>query len=194
MFDFIKIIFYALTGAFRENKDLRKGFWAFLFVSALSVTALTYNSFMSYNFYLNWLDRMDYSSLAALTVTIAISTGIFFVMAYVSGYAIDLWRYGRSEYSREGVVLAALILVLTIGWDVYANLQGVDPVSHISTETIMTNPLSEIDNRYQDRIEKTKSDYSENIAQHQQAIGKIKKYLGSKSHNCNKVACEKGYH
>lgn len=152
MFDIIKTIGQAFTGAFAGNADLRKGFWPFIFILVLSYVCLVYNAYMSISFYEAWLENAPHANELAILITFAIAAGILFAMAQVCAFIIDIWRHGESEHSKVGILLLSVILIATITWDIYANMQGVAPVSHQTTASIIDNQAEEAARSYDGKI------------------------------------------
>lgn len=170
MFDSFKCIKLGFTGKLREAPTLRKYFWAF--VSALIVTLLVigYNAFMSKNYYTYLLEK--FASVPgeglAILVTCSLAIVVFFLIQSITATILD-YIAGR-KHKTEGhepmfiSILFALIGLLLL--DVYANLQGVDEVSRITTVEVSANTADAI-----------KADYDKQIETEQARIDRIhKKY------------------
>ncbi|MEO1215580.1 MAG: hypothetical protein AAFY45_18750 [Bacteroidota bacterium] len=158
MFDFFKVSIYAFTGKLKNHPTLRKAYWAFLFVIILSLIALGYNAFMSFSFYLSRLDQLPFAQELSWLVTIGIALGVYFCMSFVAGFTLDLWN-GRKEKT-EGFaplfLFCCLVLLGAVSWDIFANLEGVDPVSHKSTVFYQENQEASVRNQYTTKIEEKK--------------------------------------
>ena len=150
MFDFFKVSIFAFTGKLKDHPTLRRAYWAFLFVIVLSIIALGYNSFMSFSFYLSRLDQLPYAAELSWLVTIGIALGVYFCMSFVAGFTLDLWN-GRKEKT-EGFtplfIFCCLVLLGSVSWDIFANLEGVDPVSEQSTAFYQDNQEASIRQEY----------------------------------------------
>lgn len=158
MFDFFKVSIYAFTGKLKNHPTLRKAYWAFLFVIILSLIALSYNAFMSFSFYLSRLDQLPFAQELSWLVTIGIALGVYFCMSFVAGFTLDLWN-GRKEKT-EGFaplfLFCCLVLLGAVSWDIFANLEGVDPVSQKSTVFYQENQEASVRNQYASKIEEKK--------------------------------------
>lgn len=155
MFDFFKVSIFAFTGKLKDHPTLRRAYWAFLFAIVLSVIALGYNAFMSFSFYLSRLDQLPYARELSWLVTIGIALGVYFCMSFVAGFTLDLWN-GKKEKT-EGFtplfLFCCLVLIGSVSWDIFANLEGVDPVSHQSTAYYQANQEGQIRKDYAEKLQ-----------------------------------------
>lgn len=178
MFDQLTVISAALTGKLREAPTLRKWFWVFLGAIVFALLVLSYNSFMSLNFYQEMLERFTSwdNSFLPITVTVIIAILAYFLISSVTATLLD-YIAGR-KYKTDGhepMFYAAIIgLVALLALDIYANLQGVDFVAFETTEEVMDNPLDNISASFDARRTSIHEQFKPRISDLENKIARIR--------------------
>ena len=198
MFDQITVTLAALSGKLKGAATLRKYFWAFLAAIGFAVVILSYNAFMSLNYYRQMLERFTPWSGDGLAVFVTISIAViaYFLISSITGTILDFvaGREEKTEGHLPMFVAVVIALVLILFLDVSANLKGVDYVSITSTKAAMENPIPGIIDRHDNRLKDAEARYEKELSENRAGIAAIKKYAGEAGHKCNQVGCEKGIH
>ena len=148
MFDQFTVIIHAFTGKLKTAPTLRKYFWVFLSGGIMALIILSYNAFMSLNFYRQLLERFtpwDSLFLPFLT-TVAIAITVYLLMSSITGTILD-YISGRDSKTKGHEPMFIATLLLLVGFlclDIYANLKGVNYASKIFTKEVVANNSTDV--------------------------------------------------
>lgn len=155
MFDSFVIVGHAFSGDFKNNDELRKGFWTWTAGQIFSIAALAYSSTMSYAFYLNLIDQAPGAPVIAGIVTALVAIFAFLLINLFGFRTVFVWNGGKLKKSdRISLLLVVILMVGVVVWDVKANLTGVSPVSVTTTAPIYEKNTESISARYAPDIAK----------------------------------------
>lgn len=192
MFDAFKVHHWAWSGKLKKHPDLPREYWMYLFFQILSFVACVYTAFMSHKFWYYSLGNVSHANTIAWIITSSFATVAFVCISYIGYYLNSYFRnYYISKQSKITFKKVLITAICVIGFDVYANLQGVDEHAHNSTDDVIENKTDGIDSKYQSRIEHVEAQRDKEVKQHENAIADLK---NTKKHSCNVRGCEKGYH
>lgn len=191
MFDQITIITYGFTGKLKDAPTLRKWFWPFLIAIFVSMAVLGYNSFMSLNYYRGLLEKFTFirSDSIPIIVTVLIAVFLYFQMSSITGTILDYWKKRKYKTDGHEPMFAAAIIVMAVmlGLDIYANLQGVEHVSHNTTEVVMDNPLDNIEADAEVRRTNVINRFDPDIQKHEKVIERIRDLPKAKETGHNRI-------
>jgi len=143
MFDQFTAIIYAFTGKLKSASTLRKYFWVFLAGSSMALIILSYNAFMSLNFYRQLLERFTpwESLLLPVLTTSTIALTVFMLMSAITGTILDYnaGRDGKIKGHEPMFIATISVLIGFLCLNIYANLKGVEYVSELTTEEVVEN-------------------------------------------------------
>lgn len=192
MFDAFRVHQWAWGGKLKKHPDLGKTYWLYMFSHLFSLIAACYTAFMSYKFWYYSLGNVAYANILAWMITSVIAAVAFVFLAYVGYYINSRYRgHHVTKNETQTFKVSLIISICVIGFDVFANLKGVEEHAHVSTTQVIDNKTGTIDNSYQSRIDKIEQNAKNEVDRHLQGIAAIKDLLGKK-HNCNTKGCEKG--
>lgn len=190
MFDAFKIHYWAWAGKFKKHPSLGRDYWQFLFAHCFIFAATFYTAFMSYKFWYYSLGNISSASELAWVITFAIAAVAFVTLGNIAYYLNCKYRgHFVSKSQAQTFKLSLVIATLVIGFDVFANLKGVEEHAHTSTDDVISNQTIGIDDSFQARIDRIESSMREDIAKHEAAIKKLRR---NDKHNCLDTNCERG--
>lgn len=196
MFDQITVVYHAFTGGLKGEATLRRYFWFFLVAIFMALGIVAYNAYMSLNYYGQLLERFTPWSnwLLPIIMTSLIALTVYWGLSSITGTILDQihGRFERIKKHRPMFIAATIAVSLLMGFDILANLRGVDYVSHSTTTSIMENPLDDITQLHDQRVQELESRYQKSSKAVQKKIERLKAPLGDRSHQCNQTGCEKG--
>ncbi|WNJ21561.1 hypothetical protein [Pontibacter sp. G13] len=156
MFDQFKAILYAFSGKFKGHNFLKKGFWFFVAGIMLAMVILTYNAFMSLQFYGDLLENLAgiRSEWIPYFVTVSIALAAYWGISFLAGSLLDMWhgRRHRVEEHIKVICFAGVFLILLVALDVYANLNGVKVAAALATVPQAADRTTEIIDRYDGQV------------------------------------------
>ncbi|MEO1419172.1 MAG: hypothetical protein AAFW00_28220 [Bacteroidota bacterium] len=137
MLNQVQTLFLTLKYQFRTDGILKQYFWVFLASLGMAWLLLSYNAYMSLHFYSTLFEEFFgiHSPFLVRFIAIFLALTIYF---FISAWIGSLLRFFMKEKNNGELFLftaltVALLALITL--DVYANLQGVEKVSHLTTTT-----------------------------------------------------------
>lgn len=127
MFDTLKCIFSGLTGGLRDTREARKLVWLLTITFVAGLLATAFAAWVSYPAYRGMVQYLPGSEIIAISFTAGVALFIYFVLAYLSGFSVEIWRgvpMQDRNYHRLGAIIFGICAAVFLSTDFYMNMQG----------------------------------------------------------------------
>jgi len=156
MLDFIRIIQFFAVGKFDGKKDLKKGFYPFIFLFCLTWVLTCYNASMSFGYYLERAGTIPGASIIAAILTGTIAIAIVFLGTYNVDFVQDWFARGVGDRTVAMFAASCIMWIALQVWDINVNLEGVKPISEFTTQNIIPDNSLSVKDSYQRDIREKK--------------------------------------
>lgn len=161
MFDGLKFIGLAFSGAYKDHPEGRKLIWPHLVVVFFSLCCLVFIAYVSYSRYRDLVTNLlPYPGIIAFCFTSAIALYMLNASGYVAGYLIEITHKSRrtGAYTFSGALLFLLSGVAVGIIDFNMNMDGAKDLSTKSAGVVAAVNEPKIIARYQEQIEPLKTE------------------------------------
>lgn len=140
MFDTIEAMWAGLTGKLKDHPS-RKVVWILIIAFAAGLASTVFAAWISYPSYFSLIDFIQHADVSALVFTSVIAGYMYFALAYVAGYLMEIWMHVpvvERDYNGLGFRVFLFTGLAVLAVDFTMNLNGAEERASQAAGEVMT--------------------------------------------------------